>query len=147
MSYPNEIDAIILKLGDGASSEVFTTLCGVENVTVAESAEINRRPRRDCDKPGKLPVSTVRVTSTSWTISGSGVTNVPQIATMRAVIGQHRNYQAVAIRYDGTDNGEVLGTFAGRAVMSSRSIASAPNEGTQEITLEGEGDLLWTPAA
>lgn len=147
MSYPNEIDAVIVKLGDGASPEVFTTICGVENATINETVQSNDRLRRDCAKPGMIPTRKVRVTGKQWDLTGSGVTNVDQIASLKAVLGVRRNYQLIAIKYDGTDDGDVLGTFAGPGVLTARNMSLAPNEASMEVTIAGEDELTWTPAA
>lgn len=148
MSYPNEIDAVIVKLGDGASSgEQFTTICGIESATINETVQSTDRFRRDCAKPGMIPRRGVRVTGQQWDVTGSGVTNIDQLDALKAVLGAHRNYQLVAIKYNGTDAGDVLGTFAGSGVMTARNMNLSPNEATMEITIAGENDLVWTPAA
>lgn len=145
MSYPNEIDAVIVKLGDGASPEVFTTICGIENATLNETVQTNDRFRRDCAKPGQIPTRKVRVTGKQWDITGSGVANADEIVRLKSALGIRRNYQLVAIKYDGTDNGDEIGTFSGPGVMTARNINLQPNEGTMEITIAGEDELVWTP--
>ena len=146
MSYPNEIDAVIVKLGDGGAPEVFTTICGIENATLNETVQTNDRFRRDCAKPGQIPTRKVRVTGKQWDISGSGVVNADEIDRLKAALGIRRNYQLVAIKYDGTDAGDEIGTFAGAGVMTARNINLQPNEGTMEVTIAGEDELTWTAA-
>lgn len=147
MSYPNEIDAVVVKLGNGADPEVFTVVCGIENATLNETVQTQDRFRRDCAKPGQIPTRVVRVTGKQWDLTGSGVTNVDQIAALKAALGLTKNYQLVAIKYDGTDTGTELGTFEGPGVLTSRNISLSPNEGNLEITIAGEDELVWTPAA
>lgn len=147
MSYPTEIDAVIVKMGDGASPEVFTIVCGLENVTLNETVQTQDRFRRDCAKPGQIPKRGVRVTGSQWDITGNGVPNVPQFPALKSALGITKNYQIVAIKYDGTDDGEELGTFEGPGVLTSRNLNLSPNEGTLEVTIAGEDDLVWTPAA
>lgn len=147
MSYPTEIDAVVVKLGDGATpTEVFTTICGIENATLNETVSTNDLFRRDCAKPGQIPTRKVRVTGKQWDLTGSGVSNTAELARLKAALGITRNYQLVAIKYDGTDEGEELGTFAGPGVLTARNLSLAPNEGTMEITVAGENELVWTPA-
>lgn len=146
MSYPTEIDAVIVKLGDGATPEVFTTVCGIENATVNQTVSSTDRFRRDCAKPGQLPARKVRVTGKQWDVTGSGVANVAEIARLKSALGISRNYQLVAIKYDGTDTGDELGTFAGTGVLTATNMNLSPNEGTSEITIAGEDELVWTPA-
>ena len=147
MSYPTEIDAVIVKLGDGATPEVFTTICGIESATLNVTVTTNDIFRRDCAKPGQIPTRKVRVTGKQWDMTGAGVTNVDQVAALKAVLGIRRNYQLIAIRYDGTDDGEELGTFDGPGVLTARNMNLAPNEGTMEVTIAGEDELDWTPAS
>jgi hypothetical protein len=146
MSYPTEIDAVIVKLGDDGSPEAFTTICGIENASLNETVQTNDRFRRDCAKPGMIPTRKVRVTGKQWDLTGSGVTNIDQVTVLRAVLGIRRNYELVAIRYDGTDAGEELGTFAGPGVLTARNMNLQPNEGTMEVTIAGEDEMTWTPA-
>lgn len=147
MSYPTEIDAVIVKLGDGADPEVFTTVCGIENATLNDTVQTNDRFRRDCAKPGQIPTRKVRVTGKQWDLTGNGVANVDELVRLKSALGIRKNYQLVAIQYDGTDAGEELGTFSGPGVLTARNLNMSPNEGTMEITVAGEDDLVWTPAA
>lgn len=146
MSYPVEIDAVVIKLGDGATPEVFTTVCGMENVTLNQTVQTNDRFRRDCAKPGQVPSRKVRVTGKQWDITANGVANIAEIDRLKGALGISHNYQIVAIEYDGTDGGNVLGTFSGPAVMTANNMNLQPNEGTTEITLAGENELEWVAA-
>lgn len=146
MSYPTEIDAVVVKLGDGGSPEAFTTVCGMENVTLNQTVQTNDRFRRDCAKPGQVPSRKVRVTGKQWDITSNGVANIDEIDRLKGALGISRNYQIVAIKYDGSDAGEVLGTFSGPAVMTANNMNLQPNEGTAEITLAGENELEWEAA-
>lgn len=147
MSYPVEIDAVIVKLGDGATPEVFTTICGIENATLNETVQSTDRFRRDCAKPGQVPTRKVRVTGRQWDVTGNGVASISEFDRLKAALGIRRNYQLVAIQQDGTDTGATLGTFEGPAVMTAKNLNLSPNEGTAEFTLAGEDDLTWTAAA
>lgn len=148
MSYPTEIDAAVIKIGNGATpTEVFTIACGIENVTVNETAGTTDRFRRDCAKPGALPTRSIRVNNVSWDVTGSGVANADQIGALKLALGQHKNYEIDAIRYDGTDEGELLGTFAGQGVMTAKNLnLQTSGDSTAEITIAGENELTWTPA-
>ena len=147
MSYPTEIDAAVIRVGNGATPEVFSILCGVENVTINQVANTTDRFRRDCAKPGALPTRSVRVNNFQWDITGSGVANAAQIAALKAALGQHKNYEIDAIKYDGTDDGELLGTFTGQGVMTASNLSlQTSGDSTGEITIAGENELTWDPA-
>lgn len=145
MSYPTEFDAAIIYSVTGG---VRTILCGIENVTINETANTSDRFRRDCAKPGMIPRRGVKVNGLQWDITGSGVANAATITTMKALLGAHTSYEIDGIEYDGTDEGNVLGTFAGQGVMTAKNMnLQAGGDSTGEITIAGENDLVWTAAA
>lgn len=146
MSYPTEIDAGQILMGDGASPEVFSVICGIENGTLNQVVNTSDQFRRDCAKPGAIPTRKVKVTSKQWDVTGSGVANVAQFATIKAALGISKNYKIVVIKRDGTDAGDDLGTFSGTAVLTANNISFSQEDGTMEITLAGENDLTWTAA-
>jgi len=146
MSYPNEADFIIVKVGDGATPEVFTTICGIENATINQTVNTSDRFRRDCAKPGQVPTRKVKVTGKQWDATGSGVVNVDEFPTFDAALGISKNYQIDFGKRDGTDAGEIIGTYAGPAVMTAANINMGDSEGTNEITLAGEDAIVWTAA-
>lgn len=146
MSYPNEADFIIVKVGDGATPEVFTTICGIENATINQTVNTSDRFRRDCAKPGSVPTRKVKVTGKQWDATGSGVVNVDEFTTFNAALGIRKNYQFDFGKRDGTDAGEIIGTYEGPAVMTAANINMGDSEGTNEITLAGEDEIVWTAA-
>lgn len=148
MSYPTEFDAAIIYTVTGSGqSAVRTIMCGIESVTVNETANTSDRFRTDCAKPGMIPTRSVRVNGTQWDVTGSGVTNASDVAARKSAIGAHLAYEIDAIRYDGTDEGEVLGTFAGTGVMTASNLnMQRQGDSGAEITIAGEGELIWTPA-
>jgi hypothetical protein len=148
MSVPVEFDFAQIKIGDGADPEVFTVICDLTQVSINETADTQTRRKRDCAKPNKPAARYSRVLGTAWDVTGSGLIDKDQIATLRAALGKHVNYQIPVFRDDSTDGGELLGTYAGQAVMTARNISTdREGDSTGEITLEGEGELAWTPEA
>lgn len=149
MSEPRLYDFALIKFSDGATPAVFATLCGITGVQVNETVETQDRRVRDCAKPNKPGVRRIKTTGINWTISGSGRTNADQRATIKTdLLGKHNDYKIEYYRDDGTDGGELIGTDAGRAVMTASNMNLDPDAGTSdaEITLEGEGDLVYTEA-
>lgn len=143
MSFPNEFDFVLVKLGDGGSPEAFTLLCGIENITVTEQVNTTDRFRRDCEKPGTTPKRSVHVTGEQWDVSGNGVANLDQVDLLSAVKGVTRNYELEFGIRDGTDEGEIVATATGPAVLTTRTITGGTDGGTMEITLAGEDTLVW----
>lgn len=142
MSVPNEPDFAILKLGDAASPEVFTIVCGMDNIAINETANTTDRFRRDCAKPGLPPTRKVKVTGTQWDITGGGVFNMDEIVRLKGALGVSRNWQVDLGKRDGTDDGTIIGTYTGPAVLTSNN-KNFGDEGTGELTLAGENELTW----
>lgn len=148
MSYPVEADFAVLKYSNGDAPETFTVFCGLQNVTVNENVNTNERVSYDCAKPGKVGVTTVRVLNSTWTITGNGTTDIPATAKTRGLLGKHINWQVDLLKEDGTDAADLMGTYAGQGVLTSRNTnLQRGSDSGLEVSIQGEYDLTWTPAA
>lgn len=148
MSVPTEIEFARIKIGDGATpTEVFTTICGLENVTVNETVSTTDRGVRDCTTPNAVPNRRVKVTLRQTDITGSGLSNADEIADLRAALGKTKNYRIECYADDGTDAGDLLGTYAGPFVMTASNL-NLTQEGaaSAEITLASDGAVTYTAA-
>ena len=149
MSEPNSADFALIKIqtADGPPA-VLTLVCGIEGVTINRTAQTNETYRRDCAKPNRPGTRKLRVTGSSWSISGTGSDNIDLEEEMADAFGVRKTYAIELYRDDGTDAGDLMGTYAGTALMTTRNQSySQDSAGTAEITLEGEGALTWTAAA
>jgi predicted secreted protein len=149
VSVPNEADFALIKIGDGATpTEAFTTVCGIENVSINETANTSDRTRRDCAKPGKPAVRRVRTSSTQVDISGSGGVDKANVATLRTALGISKNYKVELYQRDGSDAGVLYGTYAGPFVLTSTGISLDTNgDGNGDMNLASDGVTTWTPAS
>ncbi|MGO4170213.1 phage tail tube protein [Novosphingobium sp. YAF33] len=149
MSEPNSADFALIKIqtADGPPA-VLTLVCGIEGVTVNRTAQTNETYRRDCTKPNRPGTRKLRVTGSSWSISGTGSGNIDLEEEMTDAFGVRKTYAIELYRDDGTDGGDLMGTYGGTALMTTRNQTySQEGAGTAEIALEGEGALTWTAAA
>lgn len=149
MSLPNSADFALIKIqtADGPPA-VFTLLCGIEGVTINRAVQTNETYRRDCAAPNRPGSRKMRATGQSWSISGNGSDNIDIDEEYEDAFGVRKNYQIELFKDDGTDAGESMGVYAGTALMTQRNQTySQDASGTLEITLEGEGDLVWTAAS
>lgn len=144
MSLPVEADFAVVKIGDGASPEVFTILCGMDTVSINRVANTQDRFRRDCAKPGTVPYRRSRTTGKQMDITSSGAINIPDIATYNEALGVTKNYKVELGKYDGTDAGTIIHEITGPFNLTSAN-SSVGDEGTAEITLASDG--IWTEAA
>lgn len=149
MTVPVEYDFAILKLGDGATpTEVFTAVCGVQDVAVNQTAATSDRFTRDCAKPGEVPNRTVQVNGKQWDATASGMSNASTTATLMAALAKKKNLKIEYYDDDGTDAGVLLGTHSGRAVMTANNVnVTREGQATAELTFAGDGALVWTAAS
>lgn len=149
MSEPNSADFALIKLQTAAGPPaVLTQLCGIEGVNINRQAQTSENYKRDCAKPNRPGNRKLRVTGSSWSISGTGSDNIDLEEEMTDAFGVRKTYAVELYRDDGTDGGELMGTYSGSAMMVTRNQSySQDNPGGLEVTLEGEGELVWDAAA
>lgn len=147
MSLPNEPDFVVVSLGSTGGSPTYTVICGIETITLNQTVNSADRFRRDCAKPAALPTRKVRVSSKQWDVTGSGVINMDEFDTFEDALGISRLYKIDFGKRDGTDTGEIIGSYTGTAVMTAANISMGADEGTGDITLAGEGEITWALAA
>lgn len=148
MSVPTEFDWLIVQMGDGATpTEVFTMICGIQDVTINMVANSNDRFVRDCTKPGEVPFRKTRATGKQMDVSGTGLSNAANVTTLMAALGKVKNYKILGYQEDGTDTGTLLGTFAGAYRLLTANMG-APRDGDSsgEIALASHGAWTWTAA-
>ncbi|PXW75982.1 phage tail tube protein [Blastomonas natatoria] len=148
MSVPNESDFALIKVGNGASPEVFAAICGIENVSINRVANTTDRNRRDCAKPGAPGVRRSKTTSKQMDITGTGGVDKADIDAFDDALGVVKNYKVELYKYDGTDTGALMGTFAGAFNLTSANMSlDANGDSSGEITLASDGAWTWTAAA
>ncbi len=149
MSEPNSADFALIKIQTAAGPPaVLTLLCGIEGVNISRTAQTSERYRRDCATPNRPGTRKLRVTGSSWSITGSGSDNIDIETEYEDAFGVRKIYNVELYRDDGTDGGDLMGSYAGTAILTTRNQAYSQeaDSGTLEITLEGEGLLVWTVA-
>ena len=149
MSLPTEFDFALIKLGNGATPEVFTAICGLQDATINRTVNTQDRFVRDCTAPGSVPERLVKVTGRQTDITGTGLTNADEVAGVEAALGAVKNYKIEVYKDLGPDDpaGELLGTWAGAFVLTAAN-NTIPREASAsfEITLVSNGAVTWTAA-
>ncbi|MDF0543333.1 phage tail tube protein [Sphingobium sp. H39-3-25] len=147
MSLPNEPDFAFIKMRTATGPDVYTLLCGIESVTVNENVNTSERFRRDCATPNLPGQRKLKATGRTWEISGSGVINVDLEVNLSTKLGVIESYHVEFYKDDGTSTGDLMGTYAGTAMMTTRNQSlTTEGDSSVEITLQGEGLLVWTAA-
>ena len=148
MAVPNEIDFALIKIGDGSGSETFAVICGIQDATINHTAITADRFVPDCAAPGTPPNRDVDVNGVQWDVSGSGLSNSGQIATLMAAVGKKKNYKIECYDNDGTATGDLIGTYAGAFVLTANNLnLTKSGQATAEINLASSGAVTYTPAA
>jgi hypothetical protein len=147
MTFPTEFDWMLVKKSDGASPPNFVMICGIQDVNVNLTANTADRFVRDCAKPGATPRRKVKVNGIQMDITGTGLSNADTVPMLMDSVGKHVDYQIEGYADDGTDAGELLGTFSGTYVMTASNL-TIPRTGdaSGEITLASHGDFDFDPA-
>lgn len=147
MSLPTEIDWALVKMGDGAATEVFTTICGLVDVTHNQAVATSDRFVRDCAKPGEVPVRMTRSNGKQLDVGGSGLTNADEIARLNEALGAVKNYKIEFYQDDGTDVGALLGTTSGAFRMTANNLSlTRDGDSTGDISLASHGAWTYTAA-
>jgi hypothetical protein len=105
MSFPTEFDWLLVKMGDGANTEAFTLICGMQDATVNQTANTSDRTRRDCASPGSIPWRAVKINSQQIDVTGSGLSNAAEVPRLMAALGKRKNYKIEG--YEGDASGEI----------------------------------------
>ena len=133
---------LIIKIGDGASPEVFSALCGVQTRKFNLSANEVDTTIPDCANPDKTPQKTVEPGIKNRTFTGSGkfVKSANTTAFMQHVIDATKFNAQVVV--------PGLGEFEGEWMVSDFEL-SGEQEGNMDFsaTFAAAGALEFTAEA
>jgi hypothetical protein len=144
MSLPVEADFAVVKIGDGATPEVFTILCGIDSIDLNRTANTSDRFRRDCTTPGEIPFRRSRTTGKQMDITGSGALNIPDLPTYLDALGKTSNFKVELGQYEvGNPAGVIVYEITGPFNLTSAN-SSVGDDGNAQVTLASDG--AWTEA-
>lgn len=139
---------IDILMGDGAApAENFTPICGLTARTLTEQVNTNDVFVPDCDDPERVPVRRLVPTGQQWDISGEGLLNLANRATVRAAKGVTKKYRFVVGRPAGSVVG--AGYYEGPAMLTNLQIGGSTGNGefaTTNLTIASDGEWTWTDA-
>lgn len=142
MSEPVEPDYAVIKVGDGATpTEVFSIVCGVQDVTINATANITDRFVRDCANPNVAPNRKTKLTGKQWDVSGSGLIDKAQLGALNTALGKVKNAKIELYSDDGA-SGLLYATYSGAFRIASVNLnLSRESESTVEITMPSHGAI------
>jgi Phage tail tube protein len=135
-----------VNMGDGASPEVFTKLCGLTSFSYAVNFSTQDDEVDICDEPEGVPAREVVVTGKSATINVAGFYNRTQSEIMRTAKGATKNYTFKLTEPSGDAVSKL--TVAGAFIMTQHEISGGRNAEyfTFTATFESTGAVTETNA-
>jgi hypothetical protein len=146
MSRPNIVRGtyVTVLMGNGASPEVFTALCGITTKSIEDTVNTTDSFTRDCTDPEEISTRNIVATSRQWTLTGGGQMNRDQFQLLEDAVGVVQNYR-FAIARKSTEVAPVLnGYYAGAAMITRKRITG--DDGTFvgiDVTIESDGPWAW----
>lgn len=134
--------AMLVKIGDGAGSEVFTTLCGLNSKTLTINNEEIDVTTADCTTPGGVMWTEVLNGVKRIAVSGNGLFEDST---------QETRANTVAMQADPRANFQIIipafGTFEGEFFMNSLEYQGEVSGGVNySLTLSSSGPVTFTAA-
>lgn len=140
MAVPNRVKPrfIVIEMGNGASPEVFTPLCGIRTPGMTAQTNGNDDFANDCADPESVPVRYFLPTGEQWDMSGAGVVNLDNLETIYNAKGVTKNYRYSIGKAANQTGSEYY--FAGPAVLTNIQIGgSEDNFASIDLTFVSDG--------
>lgn len=135
-------------IGDGATPEVFTKICGFESAEINLDKSLGSTTVPDCDDPDAAVWEEKDATSQSWSMSFSGVAAV---AAMPKLETATLSSASVNVRLDiagaGTGAGTTTRRYAGAAHVKHGLSGQRGQRWQVKVTAEGDGALVISSVA
>ena len=132
-------------VGNGAAPEVFTAVCGLTTRSFTHQVNTSDQFVRDCADPEDVPHRRLTVTGEQWDLSGEGLYNRAQAATIRAAVGVTRSYRFVVSE----PTGETVedGFYEGPAMLTNLQLGGSDGEfGSVSLQIASDGEWAWEAA-
>ncbi|MDO6587329.1 phage major tail protein, TP901-1 family [Salipiger sp. 1_MG-2023] len=140
---------LLIKIGDGAETEVFATLCGLTTKSVTLNNGSFDVTTADCTTPGGQLWREVMTGARSFSVSGNGYfeDSATEELLRAAAFGTGETDTADAVA-----NFQIIipdfGTFEGAFHIDSMDFGGAQEDGvTYSLSLTSTGYVGWTAAA
>jgi TP901-1 family phage major tail protein len=134
---------MLIKIGDGAATEAFTTLCGLRSKTLTiNNAEVDVTSA-DCADPGGPLWTEVMEGVKRVAVSGNGYfkddANEATLVTLAMSASPIGTFQVII---------PAFGTFQGEFIVSSVEFGGEQEDGvTYSLSLSSSGEVAFTAAA
>lgn len=147
MAYTDKLKGTraLITIGDGATPEVFTTLCGISTKGFQQTRQTSDTTDWDCADPDAIPITVRDVNQSDWSISGSGLLHRPLLATLQAAFDTTTptNFR---FHFDEASGDEVVnGYYQGPGIVTDLNVTGTNGEYIQiSITISAAGAKTFT---
>lgn len=145
MAVPQVLEGrmVVIELGNGASPEVFTPICGMNVTSWNKTLQTTDRFLRDCANPTEIPSRKAIATGKQEDITLSGYFTLENRALMESIFGTRQNLRLTFYEEDGVTE---AGYYSGRFLVTAQNIAAPDNDTVSlELVLASDGPLsAWT---
>lgn len=136
----------LVKVGDGATPEVFAAPCGFTEKSLKLSAETSDQTIPDCSDPDAAAWTAREVSRLSGEVSGNGLLAVEAVATWRTWF-LSADAKNVRIEISGTSVAGG-GYYAGSFLLTGFELGATLGEKvTCNVTMVSDGAIIWTAAS
>lgn len=132
----------MIALGDGATPEVFSSICGITTKGLQQTRATNDLVDWDCADPDAPPVTIRDTGATDWSITGSGLLARNRLADMQAAFEDPnpRNWRFVFNEKAGDEI--VDGYYQGPGLLTDFSVTAENGQYVQvSLTISGADKL------
>ena len=138
---------LIIKLGDGATPEVFEAPCGLNSKGIEFSKEMNDTPVPDCDDPDAVAWTERAVTTLSASVSGEGILSMGDLDTWWEFNTSTISRNAQIVLAVDAPNAALGGQWEGRFLMSTFGVTGELGDKVNvAVELLSDGEIVWVPA-
>lgn len=131
-------------MGDGATPEVFTVLCGITAKSITEQVNTSDTFNRDCADPEDVPVRQISGTGRQWSMRGSGNMNRANFQDLEDAVGMVKNYRFFIARKAGEAAPKLNGYFLAPGMITTKTITGDDGAYMQmDLTFESDGEWTW----
>lgn len=145
MAYPARLRGgyVTIMIGNGASPEVFTPICGLNTRSLTAQLNGNDEFIKDCADPEDIPVRAFLPTGRQWDLSGSGVIDRNNMELVLSSQGVSKNYRFM---FGEPTNDKIFGGYwAGAGIMTNITWGGNDDAfATVELTIVSDNEWVFT---
>lgn len=139
---------VYIALGNGATPEVFATICGITSKGLQQTRATNDTVDWDCANPDATPITVRDTGATDWSISGSGLLARNKLADLQTAFDDP-NASTWRFVFDEAAGNEIVdGYYQGPALLTDLNITGENGQYLNiSLTITGADALAFVANA